>query len=142
MYTVLMSLSPPSNFPELEQDKATDISPKVQQRSQRARVQPLAVAQRFIGPEGSVSGLTVRGHLAARETGHRETGFEYTPRLSQGEKDFHEMKRVAEAKSTTETVVANIRMDLWGLEVLFQTYLVRFITVTETKVSQSPSLDF
>lgn len=39
---------------------ATDVSPTVQQRSQRARVQLLAVAQRFIGPERSVSGLTVR----------------------------------------------------------------------------------
>lgn len=84
-----MSLSPPCNFPELEQDKATDISPEVQQRSQ---VQRLAVAQRFIGPEGSVSRSDIAGHLAARETGHRDTGFEYTPRLSQRGKrlSFHE----------------------------------------------------
>ena len=60
MYTVFMSPSPPSNFPELEQDKATDVSPMVQRRSQRARVQRLAVAQRFIGSEGSVSDLTMR----------------------------------------------------------------------------------
>lgn len=120
MYTVLMSLSPPSNFPELEQDKATDVSPEVQQRSQ---VQRLAVAQRFIGPEGSVSGLTVRAIWRLERQAIETLALNTRPDLVKGEKDFHEMKRVAEGKSTTETVVANIR-NCGGLNFLFQTYLI------------------
>lgn len=64
---------------------ATYLSSTVRQRSQRARVQRLAVAQRLIGLERSVSGLTV-GNLAAREPGHRDAGFDYTPRVNQGER--------------------------------------------------------
>lgn len=48
------------------------------------------------------------GNLAAREPGHRDAGFDYTPELIKG-KDFHKMKQVAEAKSTAETVESDGR---------------------------------
>lgn len=125
---------------------ATDVSPTVQQRLQRARVQLLAAAQRFIGPERSVSGLTVRAIWRLGETGHRDAGFKYTPRLSQRGKDFHVMKRLAEAKSTTETLVAN---NCGGLKFcsrlhrhVIGAYLVAFITVTKHKSQAHTSHDF
>lgn len=87
---------------------ATYLSSTVRQRSQRARVQRLAVAQRLIGPERSVSGLTVRAIWRLESQAIETLALTTRPELIKG-KDFHKMKQVAEAKSTAETVESDGR---------------------------------